>query len=342
MSCFSPLVAVRDGFTKNGKPNFKILANIYNYSDIDLGQRLNEQDAILVPCGKCKGCRLDKSRKWADRMLLELDRTKKAVFITLTYDDDHLNEFDVCEYFDETESDYIEYKGNTLCKRDFQLYMKRLRARLYDYELRFYACGEYGKKYSRSHYHEILFGVDLNDIQREFPDLRFYKYNNLKQPMYYSPSFSEKVWRNGFVIFAYATWNDMAYTARYVTKKADGLLAAEKYGDCRIPEFSLMSRNPAIGSYYLLDHPECMESDKIYLNCDGEQKEIYIPIEFYRWLEKHNPKRYNEVKKDFYGVPRIYKEAQKTDLTVPEYYKMRFEKFNKATDALDETLNILY
>lgn len=53
---------------------------------IDL--RLNK--AILVPCQRCIGCRLDYSREWAIRCMKEAECHTDNWFLTLDYDDEHL------------------------------------------------------------------------------------------------------------------------------------------------------------------------------------------------------------------------------------------------------------
>ena len=47
-----------------------------------------------------------------------------------------------------------------LKKSDFQKFIKRLRK---DYDIKYFACGEYGDKTLRPHFHAILFGVNFSD-----------------------------------------------------------------------------------------------------------------------------------------------------------------------------------
>ena len=61
-----------------------------------------------VPCGQCTGCRLERSRQWAVRMMHEAKSHADNCFITLTYSDDFLP------------------TGKTLVLKDFQDFMKRL------------------------------------------------------------------------------------------------------------------------------------------------------------------------------------------------------------------------
>lgn len=67
----------------------------------------------------------------------------------------------------------------TLRKRDFQLFMKVLRRRT-GQKVRYFAAGEYGDKTFRPHYHAIIFGLHLDDLQlSEFSPLdgpyKYYK-----------------------------------------------------------------------------------------------------------------------------------------------------------------------
>lgn len=74
-------------------------------------------------------------------MMLELHHHRSAVFLTLTYSDEHLP------------------KGGVLVKRDLQLYLKRLRMACSPIRIRFFAVGEYGERTSRPHYHLIVYGL---------------------------------------------------------------------------------------------------------------------------------------------------------------------------------------
>src|SRR5258708_6987049 len=85
-------------------------------------QRTEGCSFIVIPCGKCIGCRMVRVRAWAIRCMHEAQMHDTSCFITLTYDDDH-------------------YGGPSLNYVDFQQFMYRLRKRLGP--TRFYMCGEY-------------------------------------------------------------------------------------------------------------------------------------------------------------------------------------------------------
>lgn len=116
-------------------------------------------DPIPVPCGKCLDCRKQYQNEWIFRLRQEAKRTLFPCFITLTYNDEHLPmECDV-----ET--------GEMLSvvrKRDFQLFMKRLRKNGGDFlhGCRYYAIGEYGSKFNRAHMHAILIAPAIDCVDR--------------------------------------------------------------------------------------------------------------------------------------------------------------------------------
>ena len=45
---------------------------------------------LTLPCGNCLGCRMARSRQWGVRILHEASLHENNMFITLTYDDEHL------------------------------------------------------------------------------------------------------------------------------------------------------------------------------------------------------------------------------------------------------------
>ena len=71
--------------------------------------RFSYKKYMLVPCGKCLHCKLNSAKMWSIRIMHELKSWDSALFVTLTYNDEHLP------------------KDNSLDKRDLQLFFKRLR-----------------------------------------------------------------------------------------------------------------------------------------------------------------------------------------------------------------------
>lgn len=100
---------------------------------------------LLFPCGKCWFCRQKKRYRWVARLMMEHQTSDSSVFLTLTFDDDHL-----------PNPPYVS-------KRDLQLFFKRLRKLISPRKIRYYACAEYGEERGRPHYHAIVYGLSLKD-----------------------------------------------------------------------------------------------------------------------------------------------------------------------------------
>lgn len=267
MACYHPLVGIPTGdYWPSGKNKYRFV----NIGPDGLEVLKKEHpDGIVIPCGKCYGCRMDYSRKWADRMMLELQVNPKAIFLTLTYNDDHIP-----EKYDDAGVPY----AYELCKRDLQLFFKRLRRKFDGHDgrdlikIRYYAAGEYGELYHRPHYHAIIYGLSLED----FPKKICVGHNELHQP-YYSDETMNEIWSDeygapiGYTTICEVTYESCAYVSRYVTKKAQSDWDPEAF-DLQ-PEFSVMSRNPGIGIPYLEKNPECINLSWIQLP-DGRKASV--------------------------------------------------------------------
>lgn len=162
-----------------------------------------KETGLCFPCGQCLSCTIKRRRAWVTRLYLENIFHTDACFVTLTYNDDNLP------------------ANGSLVKRDFQLFIKRLRKAAYPVKLRYYACGEYGTKSQRPHYHAIIFGLP-----------------------YTAKALFESCWRFGYVYLGDVTHNSISYVAGYVTKKQ----SHKDFPDYMQKEFSVMSLKPAIGS----------------------------------------------------------------------------------------------
>lgn len=187
------------------------------------------------PCGQCIACRLNKVRDWTIRLMHESRFHKDSVFLTLTYDNEHLPE------------------NGSLKKEDMQNFMKRLRNHCPN--IRFFGCGEYGERYSRPHYHLIIFGLSIND-----PIFKGKVYDR-KSKGYYLLS---PLWKNGNMYVGDVTYSSCRYVASYVNKKQFGKKGQEFYSKKNIlPEFTLMSRRPGIGSDFVNFINQCSEEIKL-------------------------------------------------------------------------------
>lgn len=171
-------------------------------------------------CGQCLPCRFNRARIWTHRLTLEALQHKENCFLTLTYAE--------------------EPPGNSLSKRDLQLFMKRLRKDVYPRKVRFFACGEYGEQHGRPHYHVALFGL---------PTCR----RGQTQWRRHSKTCCEvcdrmlRLWEHGLVYLGSLEPASARYVTGYVVKKLNRD-DDPRLGVDQIPEFAVMSRRPGIGS----------------------------------------------------------------------------------------------
>lgn len=186
--------------------------------------------AVNLPCGQCQGCRLERAKQWAVRIMHEAQMHESNCFITLTY------------------SPEKEPYGRTLVKRHVQLFFKKLRKHLGpETPVRYFMCGEYGSLNQRPHYHAIVFGYD-------FPDKLPFKVER-GNVLSISPLL-DKLWGFGLSSVGALSAKSAAYCARYSLKKVQGEEAERHYEHCvegtgelvqRQPEYVAMSLKPGIG-----------------------------------------------------------------------------------------------
>lgn len=229
MPCYYPL----DGYmskklSENGKQTV-----VFSHRD-----GWNDQK-IRVPCGKCIGCRLERSRQWALRCTNEASLYEDNCFITLTYSDDNC--------------------PKSLNVDDFQKFIKRLRKNFREKKIRYFACGEYGDKLGRPHYHACLFNVDFSDkkiiAQKDLGSV-------------YSSETLEKIWNKGHVQLGQLDLGHAQYVAQYTIKKVSGK-DSEKHYQGRKPEFGLMSLKPAIGTDWLKKYKSDVYPHDYVVNVKG-------------------------------------------------------------------------
>ena len=286
--CTSPLKGFPYGKTAKGKTNYIICSSDVHHVEITKnGKILRAPDRFVsdyshklifnydtIPCGQCLECRLEYSRKWADRMILEAQKHDENCFLTLTYDDQHIP---VVDSVNSETGEVVKVK--TLVKRDIQLFMKRIRKELSPLKIRYYACGEYGDQTLRPHYHLIIFGWKPDES--DLTSLGMSELNNC----YYSSGLISKLWPYGNNLAAECSYESCAYVARYVVKKADKFVNKTFYEQNNIaPEFVLMSRRPGIGAEWIEAHKDCyanFSSNYIALDTGSRRISSYRSLSYF-------------------------------------------------------------
>lgn len=311
MSCYHPLKAFTVGYKPDGKKILKITGldahHIESRGDGKWQPVCHEDitpgwtscfEYIEIPCGKCIGCRIDYSRQWANRCMLELQYHNEAWFVTLTYDEDHVPRSAYC--IDESTGEAAE--ALTLCKRDLQLFFKRLRKAFPNDHIRYFCSGEYGDTSCRPHYHCIIFGLHLCDTVPDGKSDQGHQYftsASLDRCWYAVPRSNPNLPASkiGIVKCAPVTWETCAYTARYVVKKVNGPMA-EFYDEFNLePEFAVMSRKPGIARQYFDEHKDYIyKYDQINVSTDTKGLTFRPPHYFDRLYDLDDPEASASVK----------------------------------------------
>lgn len=172
-----------------------------------------------LPCGQCLHCRINRSRQWATRLLIEQLFSEGSSFVTLTYDEDHLPE------------------GGNLVAKDAVDWLKRYRYFAGEQRVRYYLSGEYGTRTGRPHYHVALFCKGASDEDR------------IKK------SWKLGTYFIGDLNFNSARYI-VKYIIKGQSKER---LRDDKYLSGRNPEFARMSRKPGIGKKGVLKIAEVLK-----------------------------------------------------------------------------------
>lgn len=313
MPCFHPLQARYDGYHPSGKKKL----HFFKKSDIDFGDCKHLVD-LQLPCGRCDGCRLERSRQWAIRCVHESKLHEQNCFITLTFNNENLP------------------IHNSLDHSIFQRFMKRLRKRCGN-GIKFYMAGEYGevcrdcslsrvycscvrfnRTLGRPHFHACIFGYD-------FPDRVLFKQRDGVK-LYKSQLLSD-IWGHGNVSVGDVTFESAAYIARYIAKKVLGKDAQNYYLEhgfldsngelfAKKPEYTRMSNRVAIGKdYYKLFKDDFYPSDQCVVR-DGV---VMQPPKYYDKLhDLDNPEEMALVKSK-----RVYRAEQRWFDNLPERLSVR-------------------
>jgi len=274
MSCFHPVSA---WFSNEVNPSGK-RSLVFNIKERYKGNDPRYDKEIKIPCGRCVGCKGDKQKEWAVRILSEQITNEHSYFLTLTYND---------KYRPVTESGLP-----TLDKKRFQDFLKRLRKKFGKCRIRFFQCGEYGEKNINPHHHMILFGPLLYDnVEITYSEKTDYK-------MYINPRIQE-VWSDpktkesyGFHTVGALTPESALYCAKYATKKLYGELRDKVYGD-RIPEYATMSNRPGLGHDFIKRYYKDVYNQDKFVVKDGF---VVRPPKFFDdFYKKHFDEHFEEI-----------------------------------------------
>lgn len=212
----------------------------------------------MLPCRKCLPCRLNTAREKALRAWHHSQLFDNNIFLTLTYDDEHL------------ESPRLIYPH-------FQTFMKDLRNHLGNDPNHRISCmvtGEYGDKKQRPHWHALIFNYEPSDPKHKYT-------SELGHRVFNSATLRE-LWPRGESEFGALTIDSANYVARYAAKK---LTHGNDQDHDFHPIHKTSSKN-AIGKPWIEQHWK-QTFDLGYCYLPNGQK-TSIPRYYVDWLKKNH------------------------------------------------------
>lgn len=241
MQCINPLKASqRDD-----------LSITYNFNESIRGL-----ESFQFDCRKCLPCRLNQAREKAIRAFHESKMHPENSFLTLTYDDDHL------------ESPRLIYAH-------IQTFMDSLRNRYPTRKISYMVTGEYGDKTKRPHWHLLLFNYSGPNPK--------HKYTTDHGERVYTSQELTDLWGKGNVEFGSLTMDSASYVARYAAKK----LTHGKDQDHDYHPIHKTSSRYAIGRSWIEKYYKSTFDNGFVILPNGSQ--AAIPRYYVDWLKKYHP-----------------------------------------------------
>lgn len=255
------------------------------------GKDPGAQKMIAVRCGQCPNCKRYRAAQWSFRLMQEDKVALSSYFITLTYNSEHVP---------------ITSNGfMSLSSRDLQLFWKRLRKLAVGDKLRYYACGEYGSRYMRPHYHAILF--------------------NLSDSKLVADAWSKDGAPLGIVHIGSVSSRSIMYTVNYMNKAR---FVPQHGRDDREREFSRMSRG--LGLSYL--SPEIVRWYKRNLH----RQYVLMPDKWKAPLPRYyKDKMYTEEERRIIAFLNSSFDADELTPEMEQRYAAELERFNRKSTYYD-------
>lgn len=272
-------------------------------------RKIGKDEYVYHSCGRCPACCQNIRNDWVQRMKHEAITSNGCLFLTLTFDDEHLG-------------------NNSVEKEEVQKFMKRFRYYAKE-KIRYFAVSEYGKQFGRKHYHIILYNTDISDnpfysVSYDSKKGGFWCYCRAWHDIKQSPI--------GHCFVKIPSDYDFAYTAKYITKSKQSKGRREFNNACgKNTEFTLVSRCPGLGKKWL-----DFNFDKLRKNPYIKSKQFKLRLPRY-YEDKIYPKGSDEREQHMMEKQQIlserWKEAKKNHKqkhhTFEEYEKMQLEQLEK-------------
>ncbi|MBA7542297.1 hypothetical protein ES705_34618 [subsurface metagenome] len=202
---------------------------------------------------------------------------KRSIFITLTYDDEYLP------------------KNKSISKRTLVKFIKRLRKKVEPRKIKYYACGEYGEKEGRPHYHAIILNIGLNE-QELIKEAWSIDGNPL-----------------GFIKYGNVEYNSIRYVADYI-HNTDAVKNIKRFQWIREGEKPFQIQSNGIGKRFVLENSKYLKEK---LGCTVRGVEVGLP-KYYKNILELSEKEKEEL--HIASYERIYKKMADKGLSDEEIF----------------------
>lgn len=223
-------------------------------------------------CGACPECLKRRASKWSLRAFYEAQQYVDNCMITLTYDN-----FERDDKGRKTGRELPPDRSLHVCKRDLQLFFKRLRKAFPERKIKYIATAEYGSHTHRAHYHCILFNCAFDD---KVP----YKKSKRGSQIYTSATL-ERIWQHG--ICTVDSVNITSAVARYCTKYCAKSRSEDTFMlfSQHIGEIGLL--RDFNGLYYTVEGVQYPVPRFIWQKVITERYSSKYPVMTYKYLNKN-------------------------------------------------------
>lgn len=249
---------------------------------------------VMIPCGRCPECREKWRKQLAQRTRYELlSHENKALFITLTFNNESLEKFE------------MDKKG--LLHRPFQLFMKRLRITLerkgFTNKISYLMCGEYGGEKGRPHYHALIFGISERDLESLGFKIIYTRKRTKKGHVLKGCDELADIWQNGFIELGDAQESTAPYMAKYMVKYGEISQKdwEEENGEIKKPY--MVYPHKTMGIDYFLDNIESIVNRGFVYS--SNKSIVGIPGNFVKYLKN---RLYDETFNKYFSIIEKRKE----------------------------------
>lgn len=224
LNCLNPIInitsdnllnAINKIRRKNKEKLIKKFSNFNNWKEKEkelLSKNNNAYKNVeFFKCRKCATCKLFKRYDWLKRIDIEREKWKYLFFITLTFDNEHINK-------------------NKFISRELSYWIKNQKKKgNLPQNLAYIAAAEFGEKTFRKHYHILLM---CNEFI--FYDLEAFK-NSARNNIIYTSSFLNEIWDKGNINSVQIVDSKACfkYILKYTTKlknKGEKLIISRGFG----------------------------------------------------------------------------------------------------------------